>query len=139
MTSAGGISSALYFCLPTVKSGFSLVFLSLSSMMSRGLAASRQPSLDDQVHVVLHGLGPVVHQVLIDVVGVEQRGLLEGGEQVLGERLDQRLGLVALGDAFEARRVGRLPLREQLGDGCVEGGELGVAEDGGLDLGRRRP
>ena len=32
-------------CLPTVKSGFSFVFLSLSSMMSRGLAASRQPSL----------------------------------------------------------------------------------------------
>ena len=41
----GGIRSALNFCLPTVKSGFSFVFLSLSSMMSRGMAASRQPSL----------------------------------------------------------------------------------------------
>ena len=114
MSSAGGIRSALYFCLPTVKSGFSFVFLSLSSTMSRGLAASRQPSLGDQVDVVLHGLGPVVHEVLVHVVGVEQRGLLEGGQQVLGERFDERLGLVALGDAVQARGVGRLPLREQL-------------------------
>ena len=29
----------------------------------------------DQVAIVLHGLGPVVHEVLIDVVGVEQRRL----------------------------------------------------------------
>jgi len=26
----------------------------------------------DQVGVVLHGLGPVIHQVLIDVVGVDK-------------------------------------------------------------------
>ena len=44
MTSAGGISSAWYFFLPMVKSGVALVFLSLSSTMRRGWAASRQPS-----------------------------------------------------------------------------------------------
>src|SRR5690606_17391810 len=31
----------------------------------------------DQVGVVLHGLGPVVHQVLVDVVGIEQRRGME--------------------------------------------------------------
>jgi len=41
MTSAVEINSDLYFILPTVKSGSSFVFLFLSSMMSRGLAASR--------------------------------------------------------------------------------------------------
>ena len=35
----------------------------------------------DQVGVVLHRLGPVVHQVLIDVVGVDQRRWPECGEQ----------------------------------------------------------
>ena len=40
----------------------------------------------DQVAVVLHGLGPVVHQVLIDVVGVDERLAGVVGEQVFGER-----------------------------------------------------
>ena len=46
---------------------------------------------------------PVVHQVLIHIVGVEQRGGLEGFQQALGQRFDQRLGLAAHGDAFENR------------------------------------
>ena len=88
----------------------------------------------DEVAVVLHRLGPVVHEVLIDVVGIEQRRGLEGGEQILGDGFDERLGMAVLGEAFEQRRVGLLPLGEELGRGVVEGGELGVAEDGGLDL-----
>ena len=51
-------------------------------------------------------------------------------------RLDQRLGMAVLVEGLEPRGVGRLPLREELGDAVVEGGELGVAEDGGLDLAR---
>ena len=70
----------------------------------------------DEVAVVLHRLGPVVHQVLVDVVGVEQRGLLEGGEQVLGDRLDERLGVVALLQGLEPRPVRLLPRGEELGD-----------------------
>ena len=91
----------------------------------------------DEVAVVLHGLGPVVHEVLIDVVGIEQRRGLERGEQILGDGFDQRLGMAVLGEALEARGVGLPPLREELGRGIVEGGELGVAEDGGLHLGDR--
>ena len=68
----------------------------------------------DEVAVVLHRLGPVVHQVLIDVVGIEQRRGLEGGEQVLGDGFDERLGMAVLGEAFEQRRVGLLPLGEEL-------------------------
>jgi hypothetical protein len=45
MTSAGGISSAAYFFLPSAKSGRVLVLLALSSMMSRGWAAATQPSV----------------------------------------------------------------------------------------------
>ena len=63
--------------------------------------ASRPPR--EQVDIVLHGLGPVVHQVLVDIVRVEQRGVGEGFQQVLGQRFDQRLGLAAHVDAFEAR------------------------------------
>jgi hypothetical protein len=36
----------------------------------------------DEVRVVLQGLGPVVHEVLIHVVGVDQLGLLERREQL---------------------------------------------------------
>ena len=68
----------------------------------------------DQVAIVLHRLGPVVHEVLIDVVGIEQRRGLEGGEQVLGDGLDQRLGMAVLAEALEARRAGLAPLGEEL-------------------------
>ena len=63
----------------------------------------------DQVGVVLHGLGPVVHQVLVDVVGIEQRRLAEGGEQILGDGLDQRLGVAVLVEGGEALRRGLAP------------------------------
>ena len=72
-----------------------------------------QPSLHDQVNIVLHRLGPVVHEVLIHIVGVEQRGLPKGFQQIFGERFDQRLGMVADRDAFQMRGVGLLPFREQ--------------------------
>ena len=39
----------------------------------------------DQIAVVLHGLGPVIHQVLIDVVFVDERLAAVVGEQVFGE------------------------------------------------------
>ena len=68
---------------------------------------ARLPAVSgDEVAIVLHGLGPVVHEVLIDVVGVEQRRGLEGGEQVLGDGFDERLGMAVLGEAFEPRGVG---------------------------------
>src|ERR1017187_8242991 len=42
--------------------------------------------------------------------------------------------MAVLGEAFQAGRVGGLPLREKSGGGLIEGGELRVAEDGGFDL-----
>ena len=59
----------------------------------------------DEVAIVLHGLGPVVHEVLVDVVGIEQRRWPEGGEQVLGDGFDQRLGVAVLGEAGESWRA----------------------------------
>ena len=49
----------------------------------------------DQVAVVLHGLRPVVHQVLIDVVVVDQRLAGVVGKQVFGERGDDFLRVAA--------------------------------------------
>ena len=93
------------------------------------------PRIGDQVAIVLHGLRPVVHEVLIDVVGIEERGGLEGGEEVFGDVGDERLGVAVLGEAFEQGDGGGLPLGEEFPGFGGEGGELGVGEDGGLDLG----
>ena len=99
-------------------------------------AGLRHPAIGgDEVGVVLHRLCPVVHQVLVDVVGIEQRRRLEDRKQVLGHRLDQRLRVVVLAERDEARRDGLAPLVEQRRHLLVEGGELRMAEDGGLDLG----
>ena len=102
-----------------------------------GLRACFPPCIGDEVAIVLHGLRPVVHEVLIDVVGVEQRGGLESGEQILGDGFDERLGMAVLGEAFEQRRARLLPLGEEPSGGFVERGELGVAEDGELHLDNR--
>ena len=94
------------------------------------LSASDPPGIGDEVAIVLHGLGPVVHEVLIDVVGVQQRRGLEGGEQVPGDACDERLGMAVLGETLELRDGGGLPFREELLCLRREGGELGVGEDG---------
>jgi hypothetical protein len=54
--------------------------------------------------------------VLIDIVGVEQRRGLEGGEQVLGDGLDERLGMTVLGEVHDGEVAG--------------GGVAHLAEDG---------
>ena len=59
-------------------------------MMRVGL---RLPAVrGDQVAVVLHGRGPVIHQVLIDVVAGDQRLVRVVGQQALAEADDQGLG-----------------------------------------------
>ena len=109
---------------------FSLPFLSFSiTRVGLGLPAVG----GDQVAVVLHGLAPVVHQVLIDIVGVDERLTGVVREQALGQRCDDLLGMAAGLQSF--KRLGaRLPPRGEMsvhaGD---EGGELGVPVDGGLD------
>ena len=95
------------------------------------------PRCDDQVDVVLHRLGPVVHQVLIDVVGVEQRRVRE--RCPAGPRRASRSAPWAgrrLRCLSSAARCAFRHSAKSCVTGCVEGGELGVAEDGGLDLGR---
>ena len=93
-----------------------------------------QPSFTSRYSIVLHRLGPVVHEVLIHVVRIEQLGLLEGFEQILGERDDQCLGLVANRYVFQDRRLGRLPLLEKLRHRLVEGCELGCPKMVCLDF-----
>ena len=93
-----------------------------------------QHGIGDEIAIVLHGLGPVIHEVLIDIVGIEERRGLKGGEQVLGDAGDERLGVAVLGEALELRDGGGLPLGEELPGLGGEGGELRVGEDDGLDF-----
>jgi len=44
------------------------------------LVFGHPPVGGDEMGVVLHCGGPVVHQVLVDVVGVDERHRLEGGQ-----------------------------------------------------------
>ena len=99
------------------------------------LGASLPARIGDEVAIVLHDFSPVVHEVLIDIVGVEQGRGLEGGEQVFCDGSDERLGMAVFGEALEQRDGGLLPLGEELFGLGVEGGELGMAEDGGLHFG----
>ena len=43
------------------------------------------PSDAIKVAIILHGLGPVVHQVLIDIVGVNERRVSVVREQAFGK------------------------------------------------------
>ena len=72
--------------------------------------------------------------MLIDIVGIEQRRGLEGGEQVLCDGLDERLGMAVLDEALEQRNRGLLPFREEFFRFGGEGSELGVGEDGFFEL-----
>ena len=49
----------------------------------------------DEVAVVLHGRGPVVHEVLVDVVFIDERLAGVVGEQVFGQLGDDLLGMAA--------------------------------------------
>ena len=49
----------------------------------------------DEIAVVLHRLGPVVHEVLVDVVGVDERLVGVVGEQILGKPGDDLLRMAA--------------------------------------------
>ena len=94
---------------------------------------------DDQIDVVLHRLGPVVHEVLVDVVGVEQRGVRK-----VSSKSSERVSISALGWSpmvmpFRRGVLAFFHFANSAVTGCVEGGELGMAEDGGLDLAERRP
>ena len=89
----------------------------------------------DDVAVVLHGLGPVVHEVLIDVVVVDQRLAGIMGQQTLGEVGDDVLGIEAWFQGFkhcDAFPSVNVEVGVHAGD---EGGELRMLVNGGFDSG----
>lgn len=51
--------------------------------------------------------------------------------------LDKRLGVAALRKAYQMRQRGALPFLEKGRDGLIEGGKLGVAQDGDFEFGLR--
>ena len=69
--------------------------------------------------------------MLVNVVGIEKRRMTERGQQILGDGLDQSLGVAVLVETGEGRRCGFPPVSEALGRFLLEGREFGMAEDGG--------
>ncbi len=86
----------------------------------------------------LLGSQTAIHEVLIDVIGVEQRRRFEVREKALGKGLDESLWMAVLREGFQAWCVRVLPALEELDRAVVGGDELLMAEDGRLDLGDRR-
>ena len=87
----------------------------------------------DQVAIILHGLGPILHQALIDVVAVNERLAGVVGEEALGELHDDLLGMAADVQRFEPWDALLPPGGEVSVHADDEGGELGMLVDGGLD------
>ena len=83
------------------------------------LRARLPPFGRDQVAIVLHGLGPVVHEVLVDVISVQQRRRLECGEQILRDRFDERFWMAVYPKALEQRGTAFLPSCEELCRGII--------------------
>ena len=71
---------SLVFLLADNKVGLLLGLLGLVLDDQPGLGCSAPAIGGDEVAIVLHGLGPVVHEVLVDVVMVEQGRLGERSE-----------------------------------------------------------
>jgi hypothetical protein len=97
---------------------------------------SFQPTAGNEVRVVLQGLRPVVHEVLIDVVGVDERRGPEHGEQALGQCFDEGLRMAVLREPLHEWHLGRFPAREDARRLIVERGEFGMAKDGRFNLGK---
>ena len=87
----------------------------------------------DEIAVVLHRLRPVVQEVLIDVVFVDERLVGVVGQQILGKSGDDFLRMTT--DLQLPQRLGALlpPSGEMLVHAGDEGGKLRVFVDRGLD------
>ncbi|MNP00495.1 hypothetical protein D3C76_922870 [compost metagenome] len=73
--------------------------------------------------------------MLVNIVSIQQRRGLEAMQQVFGQGIEQCLWPVADGNTLQSWAVLITPGIEQATDSLVKGGELGVGEDIGLDLG----
>lgn len=93
----------------------------------------------DAIGIVLHRLGRVVHQVLIDVIGIEQRHFAKGFQQALGQGLNENLRSVVLAERLELRRRCRSPSRKTRVNRCLKAGKFRMVENGGVDGLRRHP
>src|SRR5699024_5052607 len=78
-----------------------LSFLTLSRTGSHRLQGSLPAVLYNHILVILHRLGPVVHQVLVDVVFVNERGIRPGLEQIFRKRFNKRGGTGFFGNSFQ--------------------------------------
>jgi hypothetical protein len=92
-----GLKAALAFLEIFLLGPDQFAFLIFDLPNLAGQGTCQPPGITDEVAIVLHGLGQVVHEVLIDDVGVKQRCGLEGGQQLFGDTFDERLGMARPG------------------------------------------
>ena len=108
--------------------------IEVSSTMRRsqssGLSSLRE---NLPVAVVLHGLGPVVHQVLVNVISINQQLVLVVRQQPFGQLHNHLQGMAARPERLERGCALVPPDREMCVHAGDENGELRMLIDGGLN------
>ena len=84
----------------------------------------------DEIEIIGKGAVAVIHQDLIDVVGVGERGVGVGGKQAFTQLVYQGLGAVACPDLRQS--VVLPPCCKRRGDGAGKGGVCGRLVEGGF-------
>ena len=87
----------------------------------------------DEVAIVLHGGGPVIHEVLVDIVLVYERLAGVMGEKLFRKFHDDALGMTVNLQPLEALAAPLSPVVEQGIHVLYERDELGMLVDGRLD------
>jgi hypothetical protein len=112
-----------------------LVFLLFHDAVRGGLPApARFNRGGDQVAIVLHRVEPVIHQVLVNIVPVDQGAALVGGEQGFADRVDDVLRMEAGLQRFQDGGGVVFPVAEHPVHIGHVSGKFGVREDGWLDV-----
>ncbi|KAF5035100.1 hypothetical protein DSECCO2_589140 [anaerobic digester metagenome] len=101
-----------------------------------GLRPCDPPLGGDEIDVVLHPPGPVIHQALVGVVLIQQWQAGEPHDHILRERTNDLPRFCAGIERPKTRLVRRPPLVKDGGDPGHVGRKLRVGEDGRLHLRR---
>src|SRR6266567_2806368 len=84
----------------------------------------------NHVHVILHGIRPVAHQVLVYIIFIDQPDFSKYPQQIFRKHFDQLLGMTTHAEALQMWHVARLPLSKQFSHCLNISSILGVSVDG---------
>ena len=105
-------------------------FVGLHNAVSLSHPAIRR----ENVAVVLHHLRPIVHQVLIHIVGIQQRRSFEEVKQILSDGGNQFLRMPVFAKAHQPWDVRLFPLLKKLGSIGIKRCKFSVTKNSRLHL-----